>query len=81
MFEESFRYATASFRGSTQHFTDPGETCAKTGVCSRNKQHAAGRSHLTANDPDTDESLRGASLRLQKISPPGGGDPILQARI
>ncbi|MGF6877481.1 hypothetical protein [Paraburkholderia sp. MM5477-R1] len=35
MFEESFRYATASFRGSTQHFTGPGEACAKTGVCPR----------------------------------------------
>jgi hypothetical protein len=81
MFEESFRYATASFRGSTQHFTDPGETCAKTGVCSRNRQHAAGTSHLAANGPDTGGSLRGASLRLTKIAPPGGGDPPLQARI
>ncbi|MFM0396942.1 hypothetical protein [Paraburkholderia phytofirmans] len=41
MFGESFRYATASFRGSTQHFTDPGESCAKTRVCPRIEQREA----------------------------------------
>jgi len=63
MFGESFRYATASFRGSTQHFTDPGEPCAKTGVGTRigrpaTRAEAIAASHLTC-----------AGLRLAEIPP------------
>src|SRR5258706_8920329 len=35
MFRESFGYATASFRGSTQHFTGPAPRCAKASVLTK----------------------------------------------
>jgi hypothetical protein len=63
MFEESFRYATASFRGSTQHFTGPGEPCAKTGVCPRLEQAAARVKRAAAAPMKSPEACLTANLR------------------
>jgi hypothetical protein len=69
MFGESFRYATASFRGSTQHFTGPGEACAKTGVCPRIDGTRCPSMEMTRTSPP-DENHRAVSVKQQQEKAP-----------